>query len=174
MALDFQEQEGIDMPEWDLSGLSAMSKNISGKFGYGEGQWAPGKYAGGLIGGAWDKLKAFQDDEEELEIDNPEDDRTSIAQDLLGMVGGAWDSITDRGATVQDYFADYKRAKPDPARFGRPRGGPSTNELTDYIKDPNYSPTGAPNLMLQAWNRDSGAPAGTLTPVFRSNIWGNR
>lgn len=165
MALDYndgsQEYSSNRFNELDWS-------NFSDRIGYGEGQWAPGKYAGGLIGGAWDKLKAFQDDEEEIEIDNPEEDRTSIAQDLLGMVGGAWDKLTDRGATVQDYFADYKKAKPDPARFGRWRTNrQSTTEIPDYLKRRDTT-----NLVLKAWNNPD-RPAGVLTSPFITNMGTN-
>ena len=178
MALEFQDQEDMTLTEWDMSGISSLTDQLKGKIGYGEGQWAPGKFAAGLLGGAWNKLNAPQGEEilEEEELLNNEDrikqKLLSAPQGILSSVKGFWDNITDRGATVEDYLPNYQREAPAPDRFGRWRTNrQSTTNLPDYLKNPNYSPTASPNLMLQAWNNDSKRQVGSLTPTFNVQKW---
>jgi hypothetical protein len=194
MSLRFQKQKDMPITEYDMSGLASLADSM-----------------GGIIGGAWDKLKSRKyklDDPSSLEGSGMDEEeymalvkqrqagyedtdpdfsgdrlsgtseqvnvvpKTSIAQDLLGMVSGAWDSITDRGATVQDYFANYQRDEPAPDRFGPWRTNrQSTTNIPDYLKNPDYSPTAAPNLMLQAWNNDSNRQISSLTPTFNVQKW---
>lgn len=186
MALNFGKQKSVDSPEWDLSALSGIGGLIGGAWD----KLSSGQYKlddpSSLEGSDMDEeeymalVKQRQAGYEDTDPDFSGDrlsgtseqfdaePKTSIAQNLLSMVGGAWNSITDRGATVQDYFADYKRAKPDPARFGGWRKKPS-GELPDYLK--TNTPPDEYSFPAVDWNRKN-RPAGVLTSPFMSKIWG--
>ena len=88
-------------------------------------------------------------------------------QDIGGVLGDVWGNITDRGATVQDYFPEYNRDEPAVDRFGAWRRKPS-GDLPEYLQNPDYS-----TLMLKAWNNDSSRQPGSLTSAFNSKKWSN-
>ena len=118
-----------------------------------------------------DKVPKFSNEEvsPEEELDEPivEEKNTSIMQDIGGVLGDVWGNITDRGATVQDYFPEYNRDEPAVDRFGAWRRKPS-GELPEYLQNPDYS-----TLMLKAWNNDSSRQPGSLTSAFNSKKWSN-
>jgi hypothetical protein len=138
MALKFQEQENVELPEWDFSGLGGMAEGIKDKIGYGEGQWAPGKYAAGLVGGAWDKWKTRggEGDDDELSAEErlkkhlelkAVSEKSSIASDIGGVLSGAWKSLTggreEGEVTTGEVVPGYSQ-----------REGDSISSLTDVHK----------------------------------------